>query len=83
MAFNLSLGSISSNRSSTPSIGSGVTITYGRVVDVILDENHPEYKNRGGGINEVNNTIFFSQLFGIFARKPCKNGRGQHKKYHA
>jgi len=60
MAFNLSLGSISSNRSSTPSIGSGVTITYGRVVDVILDENHPEYKNRGGGI--AINGVFYKPL---------------------
>ena len=42
MAFNLSLGTISSGRTSTPNIGSGVTITYGRVVDVILDEKHPQ-----------------------------------------
>ena len=39
MAFNLSLGNITSNKSTSPSIGSGVTISYGRVVDVILDEN--------------------------------------------
>lgn len=60
MAFNLSLGSVSSNRSSSPNVGSGVTVTYGRVVDVILDENHPEYKNRGGGISI--NGVFYKPL---------------------
>lgn len=60
MAFNLSLGTISSGRTSTPNIGSGVTITYGRVVDVILDEKHPQYKDKGGGI--AINGVFYKPI---------------------
>lgn len=51
MAFNLSLGSISNSTSAPASPGkAGAVISYGRVVEVILDESHPNYLEKGGGI---------------------------------
>ena len=61
MAFNLSLGSIASTTSNPTSSGrSGTSISYGRVIEVILDENHPSYLEKGGGISI--NGVFYKPL---------------------
>ena len=61
MAFNLSLGSIASTTSNPTSSGrSGTSISYGRVIEVILDENHPSYLEKGGGISI--NGVFYIPL---------------------
>ena len=58
MGFNTSLNSIGTS----PGGGSSTTTpkVFGRVVDIILDEDHPEYKNRGGGM--AINGVFYKQL---------------------
>ncbi len=61
MAFNLSLGGISNSSSTgTKSDGGGITTSYGRVIEVILDENHPYYAAQGGGI--AINGVFYKPL---------------------
>lgn len=60
MSYNLSLNTaISGGTTSQPRSG-GKTTYYGRVVDVILDESHPQYLTRGGGI--AINGVFYKPL---------------------
>lgn len=60
MSYNLSLNStIGGGTSSQPKSG-GKIISYGRVVDIILDESHPQYTTKGGGISI--NGIFYKPL---------------------
>ncbi len=60
MGFKNSLNNLVSNNggNSSPS----TSTVFGRVVDIILDENHSEYKNKGGGISI--NGVFFRPLGG-------------------
>ena len=61
MAFNLSLGSISTTTTSTtPSGKSSPAVYYGRVIEVILDETHPSYLPKGGGVSI--NGVFYKPL---------------------
>lgn len=60
MGFNLSPNSSVSNGSSSPGGSGGKTISYGRVVDVILDENHAQYLAKGGGVSI--NGVFFKPI---------------------
>lgn len=59
MGFKNSLNNLSNS-----SRGGGSTTTtpkvFGRVVDIILDEDHPEYKNKGGGMSI--NGVFYKPL---------------------
>jgi len=59
MGFNASLNSL---RNSSGGGGSTTTTpkVFGRVVDIVLDENHPEYKNKGGGMSI--NGVFYKPL---------------------
>jgi hypothetical protein len=59
MGFALSLSNITGT-SNTAQNTKGKTIQYGRVIDVILDEYHPQYSNKGGGISI--NGVFFKPL---------------------
>jgi hypothetical protein len=54
--YSTSLGSnTGSGRSSTTS--SGANRSFGRVLDIILDESHPEYSNKGGA-KSINGVFF-------------------------
>lgn len=59
MSYNLSLVNTTGNSSSSSS-GKGKTTSYGRVVEVILDESHPQYTIKGGGISI--NGVFYKPL---------------------
>jgi len=59
MSLNLSLSNTLGSGGSSSS-KKGASALYGRVVDVILDENHPMYKAKGGGISI--NGVFFKPL---------------------
>lgn len=58
--FNLSLGNVQSSNSSRGSGQSSSKVTYGRVVEVILNENHPYYAAKGGSI--AINGVFYKPL---------------------
>ena len=60
MSFNLSLNSTITGGSPSQNRSGGKTIAYGRVVDVILDENHPEYLKKGGGVSI--NGVFYKPI---------------------
>ena len=61
MAFNLSLKSISNSTSGPAgSSNSSPAIYYGRVIEVILDETHPSYLPKGGGVSI--NGVFYKSL---------------------
>lgn len=61
MSLKLSLKNVTGGSSSrNQGSGKGKTISYGRVIDIILDENHPQYLNQGGGISI--NGVFFKPL---------------------
>lgn len=60
MSFNLSLNSTITGGSSSQGNSSNKTTSYGRVVDVILDESHPQYLTKGGGISI--NGVFYKPL---------------------
>jgi len=49
MSLKISLNNINSNTS--PQTGGSSGKTYGRVIDVILNENHPSYFIKGGGVS--------------------------------
>ena len=52
---------VSSGGAGKSNVATGITSsTYGRVIDIIVDENHPEYKNRGGGLSI--NGVFYKPL---------------------
>lgn len=59
MGFALSFSNITGTNTTSQST-KGKTVQYGRVVDVILDESHPQYGNKGGGISI--NGVFFKPL---------------------
>lgn len=59
MGFNLSLNNVITPSSSSKE-GKGRITSYGRVVDVILDETHPQYRSKGGGISI--NGVFYKPL---------------------
>ena len=59
MGFKTSLSSlVTSNGGNGQSSRSSAM--FGRVVDIILDEEHPEYKNKGGGLSI--NGVFYKTL---------------------
>jgi len=61
MSFNLSLGNIASTTNNRSTSGNtGLTVSYGRVIEVILDENHPKYAAKGGAISI--NGLFYKPL---------------------
>ena len=60
MGYSLSLNSTIGGGSTSQSRSGGKFISYGRVVDVILDETHPQYGRRGGGI--AINGVFYKPL---------------------
>jgi len=61
MGFNTSLNSLVSSRGGNSNTKSSRNSTvFGRVVDIILDEEHPEYKNKGGGLSI--NGVFYKPL---------------------
>ena len=60
MSYNLSLNTVIGGGSSTQSKAGGKLISYGRVVDVILDESHPQYTSKGGGV--AINGVFYKPL---------------------
>ena len=61
MGFNTSLNSLVTSRGGNSSNKSSRSTTiFGRVVDIILDEEHPEYKNKGGGLSI--NGVFYKPL---------------------
>jgi hypothetical protein len=66
MSYKTTLNSLITSRgggspSSTPNT---TTKVYGRVIDVILDEDHPEYRNQGGGLSI--NGVFYKPLTKAF-----------------
>jgi hypothetical protein len=66
MSYKTTLNSLITSRgggspSNTPNT---TTKVYGRVVDVILDEDHPEYRNQGGGLSI--NGVFYKPLTKAF-----------------
>jgi len=63
MSYKTTLNSLITSRGSGGSSKSSpntATAVYGRVVDIILDENHPEYLNKGGGL--AINGVFYKPL---------------------
>ena len=60
MSFNLSLSNVKSAGSTASTGKTGISISYGRVVEVILDEQHPQYFAKGGAISI--NGVFFKPL---------------------
>ena len=60
MSFNLSLNNAIGGGVKSQANSGGKVTSYGRVVDVILDENHPQYLNKGGGISI--NGVFYKPL---------------------
>jgi len=60
MSYNLSLNTSLGGGTASQSRNGGKTTYYGRVVDVILDESHPQYTSRGGGISI--NGVFYKPL---------------------
>ena len=62
MAFNNTLTSLVNSRTALNKAGSESTYsTFGRVIDIILDEKHPEYDKQGGGLSI--NGVFYKPLF--------------------
>lgn len=62
MAFNNTLTSLVNSRTALNKAGSESTYsTFGRVIDIILDEKHPEYDRQGGGL--AINGVFYKPLF--------------------
>ena len=60
MSLSLSLRNAVGGGGSKSSPKKGASAVYGRVVDVILDELHPMYLNKGGGI--AINGVFYKPL---------------------
>jgi len=60
MGFKLSSRNIVTDSSALSSNGSGTTSVYGRVVDIILDESHPQYSYKGGSI--ALNGVFYKPI---------------------
>lgn len=60
MSFKLSLNSTGTSSALNKTSSSGNIFSYGRVIDIILDENHPQYSVRGGGISI--NGIFYRPI---------------------
>ncbi len=60
MSYNLSLNTAIRGGTTSQSRSGGKGTYYGRVVDVILDESHPQYLNKGGGISI--NGVFYKPL---------------------
>ena len=65
MAFNLGLGNIASSAGGrrVSAGGVGITTSYGRVVEVILDEDHPKYGAKGGAISI--NGVFYKPISSV------------------
>ena len=61
MGFSNSLNNLISSTGGGNS-STGYTAVFGRVVDIILDENHTEYLNKGGG--RAINGVFYKPLGG-------------------
>ena len=61
MGFSNSLNNLVSSTGGGNS-STGYTAVFGRVVDIILDENHTEYLNKGGG--RAINGVFYKPLGG-------------------
>lgn len=59
MGFKTSLNSLVSSNGGNVQTSRSSAI-FGRVVDIILDEEHPEYKNKGGGLSI--NGVFYKTL---------------------
>ena len=59
MGFKTSLSSLGSSNGGNGQ-SSRSSAMFGRVVDIILDEEHPEYKNKGGGLSI--NGVFYKTL---------------------
>ena len=59
MGFKTSLSSLVSSNGGNGQTSRSSAI-FGRVVDIILDEKHPEYKNKGGGLSI--NGVFYKTL---------------------
>ena len=62
MSYKTTLNNLITSRgggNSKPSPNTS-TAVYGRVVDIILDESHPEYLNKGGGL--AINGVFYKAL---------------------
>jgi len=59
MSLKISINNLG-NSSGSPTRGGISGIRYGRVLDVILNENHPNYFERGGGISI--NGVFYKPL---------------------
>jgi len=64
MSYKTTLNNLITTRgggaNSSPSTTNGTTKVYGRVVDVVLDEDHPEYTKQGGGL--AINGVFYKPL---------------------
>lgn len=60
MSFNLAPNSSVSDGASSSGGSGGKTVSYGRVVDVILDESHAQYLAKGGGVSI--NGVFYKPL---------------------
>ena len=60
MSFNLSLSNISSAGGSKNTGKTSISTYYGRVIEVILDEKHPQYGAKGGAI--AINGVFYKPL---------------------
>lgn len=62
MAFSNTLTSLVNSRTALNKVGPESTYsTFGRVIDIILDEKHPEYSKQGGGL--AINGVFYKPLF--------------------
>tara|TARA_B110000908_G_scaffold168867_1_gene224691 strand:+ start:1471 stop:2646 length:1176 start_codon:yes stop_codon:yes gene_type:complete len=59
MGFKTSLSNLGSSNGGNKQSSRSSAI-FGRVVDIILDEEHPEYKNKGGGLSI--NGVFYKTL---------------------
>lgn len=60
MGYNLSLNNTYENIGQTKPGKGSLAVTFGRVVDVILNEKHAQYRTKGGGI--AINGVFFKPL---------------------
>jgi hypothetical protein len=62
MSYKTTLNNLITSRGggSPSSTTNTTTKIYGRVIDVILDEDHPEYNNQGGGLSI--NGVFYKPL---------------------
>lgn len=62
MGFNNTFTGLINSRTATNKASSESTYsTFGRVIDIILDEEHPEYSKQGGGL--AINGVFYKPLF--------------------